>query len=343
MDSHVSLVILDIRETGPRQPPREIHSWDDVAVVSLAAHGGTLLVQHVGSSAAVDVGELDASGTRLTSPLRPITADAREAFLLDVHGEDEIAFLSHRSGVPKVRVKRANEPDDRLVSSADRGSDRGGAYLANGDLLVLRSGEGSDEGVCTLARTSHGDLNDQRELRRWDATPNPSGGSPRCHSTVRCAAKSAACALIEGHQYKAVVRSMDAETGALSDDSVSAELSEDFALSPDGATVASIGASDVVELKNRSTGATRTIHVTPAAALQSLAFSPDGRRLILTGMSAAAGNFVLLSSDLEGHGSVLFASDSSWMTTPRLSASGRRVFVTVRPYDSNAFVLTPER
>ena len=313
--------------------PRELGRVRGWALNGLTVAGGRMSVVVTEAQDDVHVARLDPSERRLLEPLRRLTrsdaVDGQPSWLPD----GRVLFFSRRDNEMAIYAQAPDAAEATLLVAppATRG-----LALRTGELLYQRPDDGDAGGLPGAAsRLMAGRPGGpERELQRIaeaeDLDVRCGGGDP-----ARCVAG------VWMDSTMTLAR-LDPATGSAEPPFFRGDDRASFAVSPDGKTVALATNSPLLTLVATDTGATRTLPTSPSAGLlQQLTFSPDGRTLVITGMSLEQGTYGALAVDLDGHGSVLVAKGSGWLSSPAISPDGRTLALHEMSFDTDVWLLSP--
>jgi hypothetical protein len=115
-----------------------------------------------------------------------------------------------------------------------------------------------------------------------------------------------------------------------------------FAVSPDGSTVAVVhNNDDVIRFVDLTSGEERSLEVAGWAHFEFVSWSVDGQRLFVNAGYASSGGYpVLLAVELDGSASLLRRAANVWHVMPTASPSGRYLAFATMPFQGNAYLLT---
>jgi hypothetical protein len=329
-------VLFELRvdaEGRPLSPPRELWRPHATWLSGLSSQGDRYSVVVASQHRELDVADLAPDARRLIGAPRPLTPQKSNigwAVWLD---ESRLAFWSDRDGRSAVYEQAASgtEAKMRLHTNAYPFL----AALRPGQLLVSSPTGPGDAGALHLV--AQGDDGSEREVL--------SAFSP--YDAVRCAARAPShCVLGSLRDHATQLASLDLATGHAGAPFFVKSKGLSFAVSPDGKRVAVVDNSPLLTLVDIATGQARSITVTPSGPntlLQSVEFASDGQTLLLSGMGfPGANSYALIAVGLDGRGTVLRATRSTWMFGPSVSPDGRHLAFESISHDSDVWLLEPK-
>jgi hypothetical protein len=337
-------VIVELPVGGdgaPTGPPREVHQLPDAFVGELATAGDVILVDKMRTQDDVFVAAL-AADTSLAGPPSRLTLDDARDVPAGWLGDGRVLFRSDRDGEDALFAQvEPLKPAERL---GGEGTVRGWS-TAGGDVLAWRTPSADAGGACELVRLVDGGW---KPLFTAPSDADQGDVVVRCGSELKCA-RGGRCFAQEKTADATRWSSFDTATGKkLAMVHEIAEGARGWDLSPKGDVIAfTTGNDDAIAYVDVAKRALREIHVSlPAGTTarffaQFVAYTPDGRHLVLTGMRDQAEAYLLLASDLEGHARVIATTPTSWFNYPFLDAKGTRLAVGEREYLDRFYLLEP--
>ncbi len=312
---------------------REVHETLDGEIENMkAARGGeSALVVVARDEHDVYTGTLANDATRLTEPLRLLTADDANDWAAAVLDDGRTLFASDRAGTFGAYAQRSRESLPERLKGDVRSLER----QHDGDVLGW-SGDDSECRVVRLAGTE------------WETlfVASPGDDSLECWASIRCARRDL-CVTFRQLPDEGVWSRFDLTTGRRG-----AKVCQtpgrirSWDLSPSGAslvfTTYQFGFDAPLSFASLSTGEIRQVYTTPRFLLQDVTFLPQGQALLLTGMGDGEWHYVLYESDLGGHGRRLAGTADRWFGSVAVSGNGRRIAVTEKAMPMSLWMVDVE-
>ncbi len=327
--SDSTLVALPIGERGaPRGPAQTLFSWHGPTIASVRAGGPRIVFTRGGANGDVVRYALPASGKRADAAPQTILASAWTLRPLGFLDDTHIAVMEEKDDFFHV----VSVSNDGVMEPYVDGPLLGASLVPNGDVLYWT--KGTDAAACTLMRHVARDRTERAA---------PQAGTS-CERPIRCVASR--CITPEvGEDLVSVFRDWNPETGATGPALVRVSAPEvRFAVSDDGRWLATSPRDDAVTLYDLAHGAApKVVTTSQLRRTQALAFTPDSRRLVLTGyVEDPTQLFVIATMDLDGKSIAVATDPNRWNTGPQVAPDGRSFVVGRKDFGSYLWALEPK-
>jgi Tol biopolymer transport system component len=327
-------IALDANDE-PAAPPRDVYVWPDAQVQRLSSEKKNVAFIKIQVRREIYTAPLAPGLGALAVPLVPLTSDDADDTPVGWLDDHRLAFTSNREGRFALYARTTPAGSTDAVSR-----DVEGARVMSTGELVAWKGRRVDAGEpCALVRIDGGGEHEVfRALAADDATI-------ACNTTLRCVrvASGSRCIALESTRDSSVWSPVDLETGKKGEPIFrSREVARNWDLSPSADTIVfTVEGTKTVNYVSIASKVLRQVRMTPEFNPQYVSYSPDGRRLVLTGMRDSGDAYVAASSDLEGHTRILATTRDAWFSAPALSPDGQQLAVAELHFPSFLGLLAP--